>query len=51
MTDALESVQRIGNQIIHGINEIRLRDVPVVGSVASALDQVPKQLSRGATGS
>lgn len=49
VTDALRVGAKIGNQIIHGINESGLRDVPVVGSVASALESGSKQLSRGAT--
>lgn len=48
VTNALKQGANIRNQIVHGINESGLRNVPVVGSVASALESGTKQLSRGA---
>lgn len=48
VTNALRQGAKIGNQIVHGINESGLREVPVVGSVTSALEKGTKQLSRGA---
>jgi hypothetical protein len=49
VTNAIRKTANIGNQIVHGINESGLREVPIVGSVASAIESGTKQLSRGAT--
>lgn len=49
VTDGLRVGAKIGNQIVHGINESGLREVPIVGSVASAIESGTSQLSRGAT--
>lgn len=49
VTNALRVGAKIGNQIVHGINESGLREVPIVGSVASAIESGTSQLSKGAT--
>lgn len=49
VTNALRKGANIGNQIVHGINESGLREVPIVGNVASAIERGTSQLSRGAT--
>lgn len=38
VTNSLRQGANIGNQIVHGINEAGLRNVPIIGSVAGALE-------------
>jgi hypothetical protein len=49
VTDGLRIGAKIGSQIIHGLNESGLSEIPVVGKLTSAVDKGVRQLSRGAT--